>query len=103
MNPMNLSLLRLLPMDPMNPSLRRLLPMNPINPSLRSRHVDSFWFAQCARHTADTSAVASALNLLVGAPETAPRPLNVLLRSGLFFAPQIKAAAAAIRARIGGS
>lgn len=67
------------------------------------RHVDSFWFSQCTRRNTDSAEVSAALNTLVGAAESAPKPLNILLRSGLFFAPQIKAAAAAIRARIGGS
>ena len=65
------------------------------------RHVDSFWFSQCTRSTANTRELATAVNELVGAPSNAPKPMNILLRSGLFFAPKIKAAAAAIRARIG--
>ncbi|KAL1529702.1 hypothetical protein AB1Y20_000641 [Prymnesium parvum] len=66
------------------------------------RHVESFWFAQCTRNVVNTDALATALNHLVGAPPNAAKPMNVLLRSGLFFAPSIKAAAALIRARIGG-
>jgi len=37
----------------------------------------------------------------LGSPVDAQVPLNVLLRSGLFYSPRIKAAAAAIRSRIG--
>jgi hypothetical protein len=66
------------------------------------RHVDKFWFQQCARRHTNYNALASALNLLVGAPPSTAKPLNIILRSGLFFAPAIKQAAAAIRAAIGG-
>ena len=54
------------------------------------RHVDSFWFSQCTRRNTDSAEVSAALNTLVGAAESAPKPLNILLRSGLFFARHIK-------------
>ena len=66
------------------------------------RHVDTFWFQQCARRHTDYSQLAAALNLLVGAPPSTPKPMNIILRSGLFFSPSVKAAAAAIRGAIGG-
>ena len=66
------------------------------------RHVDTFWFQQCARRHTDYNALAARLNLLVGAAPNAPKPLNIILRSGLYFSPAVKAAAAAIRAAIGG-
>jgi hypothetical protein len=31
------------------------------------RHVDSFWFSQCTRHTTDTTSIANAVNSLFGA------------------------------------
>ena len=47
------------------------------------RHVDTFWFQQCARRHTDYNALAARLNLLVGAAPNAPKPLNIILRSGL--------------------
>ena len=81
--------------------VRQELPCGPATRLVR-RRVDSFWFQQCARRHTDYGALAARLNVLVGAPPSASRPLNIILRSGLFFAPRIKAAAAAIRAAIGG-
>jgi len=73
-------------------------------PALVRRRVDSeFWFQKCTRRQTDYSTLAGALNQLVGAPPTAPKPVNILLRSGLFFAPSIKQAASAIRAQMGGT
>ena len=66
------------------------------------RHVDTFWFQQCARRHTDYNSLAAKLNMLVGAAANAPKPLNIILRSGLYFSPAVKAAAAAIRAAIGG-
>ena len=73
-------------------------------PALVRRRVDSeFWFQKCTRRQTDYSTLAGALNQLVGAPPTAPKPVNILLRSGLFFASSIKQAASAIRAQRGGT
>lgn len=66
------------------------------------RHVETFWFQQCTRRLTDYGSLSETLNVLVGAPPGTAKPLNIMLRSGLFFAPAIKAAAAAIRAAIGG-
>jgi len=65
------------------------------------RRVNGFWFSQCTSRVADTAGLMRAVHLKLGSQEHAPLPLNVLLRSGLFYAPRIKAAATAIRARIG--
>ena len=67
------------------------------------RQVESFWFQQCTRRITDHRSLAQRVNELLGAPASAPRPMNILLRSGLFFARHIKEAAAAVQARIGGS
>lgn len=73
-------------------------------PTLVRRKVEStYWFQKCTRRQTNYSALAGALNQLVGAPPTAEKPVNVLLRSGLFFAPSIKRAASAIRAQMGGT
>ena len=70
--------------------------------TLVRRTVDNFWFQQCTRHTANYDGLAARLNELVGAPADAKRPVNVVLRSGLFYSRSIKVAAAAIRREIGG-
>ena len=73
-------------------------------PLLVRRRVDSeFWFQKCTRRQTDyTDGLATVLNQRVGAPPSAPKPMNILLRSGLFFSPSIKAAARDIRSLIGG-
>jgi len=86
--------------------VREAYPCRPTEPSqqrvvLVRRNVESFWFQQCTRSITDYRALAGRINELLGAPASAPRPPNILLRSGLFFARHIKEAAAAVRARIG--
>ena len=75
-------------------------------PTLVRRHTDGFWFSQCTRRTTDSSAVIDAVYASYGGSAQSrrhyPRPINTLLRSGLFHAPAIKQAAAAVRAAIGG-
>ena len=66
------------------------------------RSVNTFWFQQCARRLTDYNTLAAELNSLVGAPPSLPKPMNIILRSGLFFSPAIKAAARDIRLAIGG-
>ena len=83
------------PCHPASPTERRAL--------LVRRQVESFWFQQCTRRITDHRSLAQRVNELLGAPASAPRPMNILLRSGLFFARHIKEAAAAVQARIGGS
>lgn len=83
------------PCHPASPTERRAL--------LVRRQVESFWFQQCTRRISDHRSLAQRVNELLGAPASAPRPMNILLRSGLFFARHIKEAAAAVQARIGGS
>eukprot|EP00965_Chrysotila_dentata_P244001 6205725-Pleurochrysis_carterae.AAC.3 len=80
--------------------VKKTYPCDGKTPVIR-RRVDSFWFAQCTRGTTDTHSVLTHIHNALGSPPTSPKPVNVLLRSGLFYAPPIKAAAAAIRARIG--
>ena len=83
------------PCHPASPTERRVL--------LVRRQVESFWFQQCTRRITDHRSLAQRVNELLGAPASAPRPMNILLRSGLFFARHIKEAAAAVQAHIGGS
>ena len=66
------------------------------------RSVDNFWFQQCTSHVADTDALSARVNELLGVPQ-GRKHVNIILRSGLFFARAIKEAAAAVRARIGGT
>jgi hypothetical protein len=82
--------------------VRRKQPCGPAARLVR-RRVDTFWFQQCARRHTDYFALAAELNRLVGAPPGASKPLNIILRSGLFFSRSIKAAATAIRVAIGGA
>lgn len=70
-------------------------------PLLR-RVVDSFWFSQCTRHVVNSGPMMGRLNQLLGAPPGAKRPLNVLLRSGLFYSAKIKSAVQRVRRGIGG-
>jgi len=83
------------PCHPASPTERRVL--------LVRRQVESFWFQQCTRSITDHRSLAQRVNELLGAPASAPRPMNILLRSGLFFARHIKEAATAVQAHIGGS
>ena len=83
------------PCHPASPTERRVL--------LVRRQVESFWFQQCTRRITDHRSLAQRVNELLGAPASAPRPMNILLRAGLFFARHIKEAAAAVQAHIGGS
>ena len=66
------------------------------------RSVDNFWFQQCTSHVADTDALSARVNELLGVPQ-GRKHVNIILRSGLFFSRAIKEAAAAVRARIGGT
>ena len=66
------------------------------------RQVNDFWFQQCTRRITDHRALAQRVNELLGTPASTRLPMNIILRSGLFFARHIKEAAAAVRARIGG-
>ena len=61
--------------------------------ALVRRSVNTFWFQQCARRLTDYNTLATELNRLVGAPPNAAKPMNIILRSGLFFSQNIKAAA----------
>ena len=70
--------------------------------ALVRRSVNTFWFQQCARRLTDYNTLATELNRLVGAPPNAAKPMNIILRSGLFFSQNIKAAAREIRTAIGG-
>ena len=70
--------------------------------TLVRRKVDTFWFSQCARRLTDYNGLAAELNRLVGAPLSASKPLNIILRSGLFFSHSVKRAASEIRMAIGG-
>lgn len=70
-------------------------------PALVKRRVDRFWFQQCTSRTTDSRAILRRIHELIGTGASAPLPLNVLLRSGLFFSQQIKWAAAAVRRKIG--
>lgn len=67
--------------------VRQLYPC-PAVPTVR-RAVDTFWFSQCGRGV-DSRPLLSRIQQLLGAPPGAPTPVNVLLRSGLFYSTAIK-------------
>eukprot|EP00966_Prymnesium_polylepis_P030874 718301-Prymnesium_polylepis.1 len=74
--------------------------------ALVRRRVSSFWFRPCAYRIADSVAlIAHLARALRVPPERLPSPAPQLLphmiRSGLFYSPSIKRAAAAVRRRIG--
>jgi hypothetical protein len=60
----------------------------PAVPTIR-RAVDSFWFSQCSRGV-NSEMLLGRIQQLLGAPPGAPTPVNVLLRSGLFYSEAIK-------------
>ena len=94
------------------------------------RRVDNFWFTMCSKRIADSDSIMGALHAALGSPPSAkrrepgtvgvpsldpsagsrtppppplPRPLNVLLRSGLFYSQRIKRAVRAVQRSIGGA
>lgn len=65
------------------------------------RRATNSWFRSCSAGVVNTSAILLRLQAKGHGYESVPPMVEHLLKSGLFFAPQLKAAAAAIRSRLG--